>query len=266
MIPKVIHYCWFGGKPLPEEYKKNIETWKKFMPDYKIIKWDETNYDYNKIKFTKEAYESKKWAFVTDYARLDIIYNYGGIYLDTDVEVIKKFDDLLNNKAFMGIESGNYINTGLGFGAIAKHKGIKANMKEYEKMSFYDDEGLEKMINCPMITTNLLKKNGAKLDGNIENVMDICIYPMEFFCPLDYYTGKMKITSNTYSIHKYSMSWGSNVGKKQYLFQRKMTNLIGKKLSTIISKLIFFPFKFFENIKSIGIKKTLQLYVNKFKR
>ena len=262
MIPKIIHYCWFGKNPMPEEYEKNIETWKKFMPDYKIIKWDETNYDYNKIKFTKEAYESKKWAFVTDYARLDIIYNYGGIYLDTDVEVLKSFDDLLKNKAFMGIESDNYVNTGLGFGAVAKHKGIKANMKEYEKISFYDNNVMN-MINCPIITTNLLKQNGAKLNGSIEKIMNITIYPEEYFCPLNYYTGITKITQNTYSIHKYSMSWGTKMEKKQKLFEKKLVKILGVKFSKYISKILFFPLKFYEKIKTNGLANTFKYYSHK---
>ena len=113
MIPKIIHYCWFGGKPFPSAVQKCIDSWKKYLPDYEIREWNETNYDLDKCKFAKEAYDQKKWAFVTDFVRLDVVYQYGGIYFDTDVEVIKSFDDLLNNKAFLGFDDDCMFNTGL---------------------------------------------------------------------------------------------------------------------------------------------------------
>lgn len=263
MIPKKIHYCWFGGNPLPDEYKKNIETWKKFNPEYKIIQWDESNYDVHKIKYLDEAYKEKKWAFVSDYARLDIVYNHGGIYLDTDVEVLKSFDDLLNNDAFMGVEIGNNINSGLGFGAIKHNEAIKLNKEKYENISIYDNNGNIKLINCPKITTDLFKEYGAKLDGKIEKILDITIYPEEYFCPMDYYTGEINVTKNTYSIHKYSMSWWGYWDKKQLKVERKISKVLGKKITKIILKIMFFPFKFFERLKNYGLKKTIKHYLKK---
>ncbi len=263
MIPKVIHYCWFGGNPLPDEYKKNIETWKKYMPDFKIIQWDESNFDVNKIQFTREAYAEKKYAFVSDYARLDIIYNYGGIYLDTDVEVIKSFDDLLKNKAFMGMEVDNFVATGLGFGAIKKHKGIKKNKEIYEHMSIYDDNGEINLTPCPIITNQLLKENGAKLDGHIEQVLDITIYPIDYFCPMDYYNGKVTITDNTHSIHKYKMSWGSPIAKRKMIIQRKMCKYFGNTNGKFITKIICFPMFLFDRIKNKGFIYTCKYYKNK---
>lgn len=122
MIPKKIHYCWFGRNPLPELAVRCIESWKKYCPDYEIIEWNEDNYDINKISYVKEAYQARKWAFVTDYVRLDVVNQYGGIYLDTDVELLKSLDPLLKYKSFFGMEEGKFIATGLGFGA---EKGTK---------------------------------------------------------------------------------------------------------------------------------------------
>ena len=265
MIPKKIHYCWFGGNKIPEDYKKNIETWKKYMPTYEIIEWNENNYNYNKNEYTKAMFKEKKWAFLTDYARLDIIYNQGGIYLDTDVEVIKPFDELLENEAFMGIEYGNYINTGIGLGAIKGHEAIKKNMEKYESLEIYNNGSLN-LINCPIITTELLKEDGAKLEGKIEKVNNVTIYPIEYFCPMNYYTGEIKITPNTYSIHKYSMSWGTFSQRKKIVIERKLLKFFGKKLSNIIAKITMFPFSFYEKLKNKGIKWTIKHYISIFKR
>ena len=131
MIPKIIHYCWFGGNEIPEHDKKCIESWKKYCPDYKIIRWDESNYDYKKNSYMREAYEAKKWGFVPDYARLDIVYEHGGIYLDTDVELVKNIDELLEHKAYMGFEvGGEFVSPGLGFGAEKNFPLFKKMMEE----------------------------------------------------------------------------------------------------------------------------------------
>lgn len=265
MIPKKIHYCWFGEKELPIEYKKNIESWKKYMPTYEIIEWNENNYDYNKNEYTKTMFKEKKWAFLTDYARLDIIYNYGGIYLDTDVEVIKPFDDLLINDAFMGTECGNCINTGIGFGAIKGHEEVKKNKEKYEHLEIYN-KGELRLINCPIITTEILKEDGAKLNGQIESINKVTIYPTEYFCPMNYCTGEIKITPNTYSIHKYSMSWGTFSARKKIIIERKLLKIFGKRISNTISKIILLPFSFYETLKAKGIKFTLKHYISKLKK
>lgn len=212
MIPKKIHYCWFGGKKLPKEVLKCIESWKKYCPDYEIIEWNESNYDINKNDYVKEAYKNKKWAFLTDYVRLDIIYNYGGIYLDTDVELIKKIDDLLVNDAFMGTEQIGKVATGLGFGAIKHHPFIKENKEYYENGFFVDEHGKVKFSICVSITTNLLKKHGFEKKDVIQVLPDanIIIYPVEYFCPLKMGTNKLTITNKTYSIHHYDGTWQSD--------------------------------------------------------
>ena len=266
MIPKKIHYCWFGGNPLPEDYIKNISTWREKMPDYEIIEWNETNYDVNKNDFIKSAYKEKKWAFVSDYARLDIVYTHGGIYLDTDVEVIKSFDDLLENDAFMGVEMGQSVSTGLGFGAVKGHLGILENMKAYESMSFYDESGNINLIPCPKITTSLLIEKGlGKLD-KVTEVMGITIYPDEYFCPMNYFTGKVTITPNTYSIHKYSMSWTDKTEKKRFLLERKLTKIFNRRIAGALSKIIFAPVKVKNRIKELGFKKATKFYWEKLRK
>lgn len=166
MIPKKIHYCWFGGNPLPEDVKRYIESWKKYCPDYDLIRWDESNYDVHKNAYVELAYQNKKWAFLTDYARLDIIYEHGGIYLDADVELIHSLDDLLQNSCYMGMEQVGTVATGLGFGAEPKHPFLRENMRPYEEQSFVQEDGTFKPPICVRVTTKLLKDQGLR-DENI---------------------------------------------------------------------------------------------------
>ena len=211
MIPKKIHYCWFGGKSLPDDVKKCIKSWKKYCPDYEIIEWNESNYDLKKNDYVKLAYESKKWAFLTDYVRLDVIYNEGGIYLDTDVELIKPLDSLLNCDGYMGMETVGKVNTGQGFGAKKNHPFLKKNMEFYENIkNIVDENGNFKKIICVEVTTDILLKNGLKNSNEIQNISDLIIYPTDYFCPLKMGTNKLTITKNTYSIHHFSGSWKSN--------------------------------------------------------
>ncbi len=223
MIPKKIHYCWFGGKEKPKEVLKCIDSWKKYCPDYEIIQWDENNFDVNAHPYTKQAYELKKWAFVSDYARLWIVYNEGGIYLDTDVEVLKNLDDLLDNEAYMGFEDKKYVANGLGFGAVKNHPFILKNMKAYDKESIIGKDGKLDPVSCPVYTTNLLREGGLTDDnGTVQNVCGVTIYPKDRLCPYNYITGVMNITDNTYSIHLYSMTW---LGKAQVI-KSKFTKII----------------------------------------
>lgn len=206
MIPKKIHYCWFGGKPLPNDIKQYIKSWKKYCPDYEIIQWNESNYDLEKNDYVKQAYENKKWAFLTDYIRLDVVYEYGGIYLDTDVELVKSLDNLLENKCYMGMEQIGTIATGLGFGAEAGHPFLRKNMLHYEKNSFLENGSFKPPI-CVGVTTKLLRESGLVRENIIQDIDGVMIYPTDYFCPLKMGTDKLTITSNTYSIHHYSASW-----------------------------------------------------------
>lgn len=211
MIPKIIHYCWFGGKPLPKEALKCINSWKKYCPDYEIKEWNESNYNLTKNDYVKYCYENKKWAFLTDYVRLDIVYQNGGIYLDTDVELVKPLDDFLCNKCYIGMEQVGTVNTGQGFGAVKHHKFIKENKDYYEKKPFLNDDGSFKRTICVPITTEILKKKGLINKNCIQNLEDeVVVYPVEYFCPKKLGTNKITITKNTVSIHHFESSWKSN--------------------------------------------------------
>lgn len=265
MIPKKIHYCWFGGNPIPEKDQKCIDSWKKFCPDYEIIKWDESNYDLTKNQYMQDAYNEKKWGFVPDYARLDIIYNHGGIYLDTDVEIIKSFDDLLDNEAFMGIEDNNAIAPGLAFGAECHHEGIKLLRDMYDNISFYKKDGTLNLTPSPTLATKLLKENGAVISSEKQTVLGITIYPTEYFAPMNYSTGFLNCTDNTHSIHWYNMSWVDENGRKWHKRQQIIARRVGRKAAKKIVRVICIPDRVFNKLKTLGIKGAASFYINKFR-
>ena len=242
MIPKIIHYCWFGRNEMPEKFKACIKSWKEKMPDYEIICWNEDNYDVNKCQYIKDAYEMKKWAFVSDYVRLDVCYTYGGIYLDTDVEVIKSFDELLNLNGFCGMEIGknclaNEVNVGLALGMI---KGLpigKILRDDYHSLRFIKKDGTLDLTPCPTIQTRVLVKHGLKLNNEQQTIDDMTVFPTRFFCPMNQYTGDIVITPDTFSIHHYAGSWVLPVDKKRRNLRIKYSKY-GKTTSEIISTYI----------------------------
>ena len=229
MIPKIIHYCWFGGNPLPPLAIKCINSWKKYLPDYEIIEWNETNFNINIIPYTKEAYKAKKYAFVSDYARFWILYNYGGLYFDTDVEIIKPIDDIIDYGSFMGCENlpdkPIAVAAGLGIGSIVKHPFYKDILSYYEGINFFNENGSYNQTTVVEYITNLLINKGLKNSSSIQMLDNIIIYPSEYFCPLDYQTSKLTITSNTRSIHHYCASWQSKT-QKMYKY---VAYIIGNK-------------------------------------
>lgn len=230
MIPKVIHYCWFGGKPIPEKDKKCIESWKKFCPDFEIKEWNENNYDIEKNKYMSDAYKEKKWGFVPDYARFDIIYNEGGFYLDTDVELIKPLEELRENEAYMGFESKRWINGGIGFGANAKNKLIKELRDMYENINFYNEDGSLNIKPSPYYITEFLEKKGLQRNNKMQLIDTMKIYPTEYFAAKDYITGKVTKTKNTISIHQYNASWQSPKSK----FKLKVKQIMGNKIYNVL--------------------------------
>ena len=232
MIPKIIHYCWFGKNPIPEKDRKCIESWKRFCPNYEIIEWNEDNFDINCCDYVRQAYEAKKWAFVSDYARLKIIYEYGGIYLDTDVELIKPLDSLLSYASFFGFESYKNINTGLGFGAVQNNSIVKILLNDYSEIPFKMQSGEFDMTPCPERNTASLLKLGLKQNNKFQKINgDNAFYPTEYFCPIDYLTGKKHITKNTIAIHWYNASWQSDEEKRYHILNARLSRIFGVKLS-----------------------------------
>lgn len=218
MIPKIIHYCWFGRGPLPELAQKCIASWKKYLPDYEIKEWNEDNFDVNIIPYTTEAYKAKKYAFVSDYARFWILYKYGGIYFDTDVEVIRPIDDIIEKGNFMGFEtdpkpqlkadaSEASINPGLGMGVAPGLGIIKKMLDFYEGRHFEFIPGGIGQLTIVHITTEVLLKAGLKLQQGIQQVDDMWIYPAEYFCPINLKTGRIHVRPNTRTIHHYAGTW-----------------------------------------------------------
>ncbi|MBQ8049151.1 MAG: glycosyl transferase [Bacteroidales bacterium] len=211
MLPKVIHYCWFGGKPLPKKAKKCIESWKKYLPDYEIKRWDETNFDVNISSYTQEAYSVGKYAFVSDYARFWIIYKYGGIYFDTDVEVVASMEEIIRKGSFLGVECQNAdkitVNPGLGFGAVAGLEAIKDLLTQYEGLHFINTDGSISYKNIVEITSGYLLNHGMINTESCQNCAGFTIYPVDYFCPISFETRQLKITSNTRTIHHFAESW-----------------------------------------------------------
>ena len=229
-IPKVIHYCWFGRGPLPPLAEKCIKSWKKYCPDYEIICWNEDNFDLTQNVYMQEAYAAKKWAFVSDYARLKVIYDHGGIYLDTDVELIKPLDALLSHSGYMGFDEKGIVASGLGFGAEKGNAVVGEFLRDYADIHFALPSGGYDLTPCPDRNTSTLQRLGMDMTQTSGTFMDMVFYPAEYFCPMDYSTGKKTITKNTVSIHHYCASWTSSVTKRTTRLKRLLGVRMYKKL------------------------------------
>lgn len=260
MIPKKIHYCWFGGNEKPQEILQCYESWKKYCPDYEIIEWNEENFDVNLCQYAAEAYKEKKWAFVSDYARIRILLEQGGIYMDTDVELIKPIDDLLNQEAFLGFEEGLGVNSGLIMGSIAGHRFLAEQESQYKNYNFIKDGKLN-LTSCVEYTTKLLVEHGLKIENSIQHVMGVTIYPIDYFSPLNMNTGALNITENTYSIHRYAGSWASDSVRYGYHLKWKYIKKYGIKLGGFLYKI---PYMYYI-IKHDGIKALICKIFQKMK-
>lgn len=206
-IPKVVHYCWFGNGEKPSIVKKCIESWENKLSNYEIIEWNESNFDINCNEYVRQAYEAKKFAFVSDYARVYALYNYGGIYLDTDVEVFKKFDDLLENDSFWGYEQENYIATST-IGAKKGNELIKDFLESYKDKKFIKEDGSYDDLTNVAIITNILEGYGLRRDGEYQEIKGIAtFYPQTYFSPYDYINCRKLITENSYCMHHFYKSW-----------------------------------------------------------
>ena len=233
MIPKVIHYCWFGHSKLPSDTKRYIETWKKYCPDYEIKEWNESNFDIDCCKFVRQAYDNKAWAFVSDYARLKIVYDNGGIYLDTDVELLKNLDFLLDNSFFACVSQIECLcATGLGYGAEAGNPVVRKMMEVYESMEF--DLKKKEQIACPYINDSVIKSFGYKLCDEMIKVNGMTILPPRYMDPLSPGDSKNLLCEDTISIHHYSASWTSTPNR----LKRKIFDAVGQERINKIKKIL----------------------------
>ena len=213
MIPKFIHYCWFGRGEESDLMKKCIASWKKFLPEYEIKVWNEDNFDVNSIPYTRDAYKEKKYAFVSDYVRLCVLYQYGGLYFDVDVELIKPINLIIEKGPFMAVEAimnePVMINPGLVIAAVPDMPFFRYFVDLYKNESFYLQNGSNNYMTINKRISNQMELLGWKRENIFQRIADFNIYPSCYFCPMDWYTKKIKLTDNTYSIHWYAESWKS---------------------------------------------------------
>lgn len=250
MIPKKIHYCWFGRNPKPKLAEKCIKSWQKYCPDYEIIQWDEDNYDLSAAPlYVRQAYEAKKWAFVTDYVRLEVVHEHGGIYMDTDVELKKNLDFLLGHRAYFGFEDRRFINTGLGFGAEKGAEILREMMNDYLDAPFLLSDGSYDMVPCTRRNTQALLHHGLVQNNTRQTLAeDILVLPSIYLCPIDGETRVRSQSPETVSIHWFDASWMSEEErtsteayvKEQKIarYKGKVREIIGDRLYRIIKKIV----------------------------
>lgn len=256
-IPKKIHYCWFGGKPLPDFAVKCIDSWRKFFPDYEIIEWNESNYDVRKIPYISQAYEAKKYAFVSDYARFDILYQFGGIYFDTDVEVIKDMSPILKKGAFAGIESAGSLAAGLGISSPAATSIFKEILDSYNNESFFNTDGTYNLKTVVDRVSDIFRLHGFTDAVAIQKIQNIYIYPMEYFCPKDIRTLELHVTNNTYTIHHYDASWMDEWKKDVRNYAK---NLYEGHGDSFFNRLRVFMFHFRKSVAHYGFHNSIKYW------
>lgn len=229
-VPKVIYYCWFGNGKIPPLAQKCLASWKKYCPTYEIVCLNEETFDIAQNRYAKEAYEAGKWAFVSDYARLKVLYEQGGIYLDTDVELLKPLDDLIAETGFMGFDDHGIVATGLGFACEKGNELVGALLRDYEGISFVNPDGSYDLTPCPDRNTKTLQALGLDLACQDQVFMGIRLLPEEYLCPVKYESGNKVITQNTYSIHHFSASWTSAKAKRTLFLKRLLGVSLYNKL------------------------------------
>lgn len=237
-MDKIIHYCWFGGNPLPELAQKCIASWKKYCPDYEIREWNETNFDLECCRYVREAVQYQKWAFASDYARFKILHQHGGLYFDTDVELVAPIDDIVAAGPFMGFEKHTkeaMVNPGLVMGAEPEMPFYKAVLEDYEKSSFLEN-GEIRYYSVVERVTALLKRQGLRCDDQLQTVAGITVYPSEYFCPLSFDNAVMEQTEQTRSIHWYDASWLDAPMKKRQKVSAAIRNRIPGAFGELICK------------------------------
>ena len=231
LIPKKIHYCWFSGNPIPDKLQECMDTWKRVCPDYEIIRWDESNYDVSKSLYTWQAYERQKWGYVSDIARFEIVYRHGGIYLDTDVELLSSLDEFLYESAFCSTEKWGVVNTGI-CGAKPGDPVFRAMLKDRKKEPFLCEDGSENLISSGFYDTRSLIYKGLRPNGETQLIADglMTVYASDFFHPFDYMSGETHITKNTVAIHHFSGTW---LGPGAALEREKTRRKFGEFMSRL---------------------------------
>ena len=233
MIPKKIHYCWFGRGPMPSMALKCIESWHRFMPDYEYKLWNEDNFDVNSVPYVKEAYEARKFAFVTDYVRLYALYTEGGIYMDTDVEALKSYDDLLELKGFTGYEGSKYLPPVTGtMASEAGGEWVKEQLASYDGAHFLLPDGSFDMKTNTTRISEIMRAGGFKQDGKKQEYKGMHIFPAQYFCPRQT-TGEILLTDESYCDHHFMGSWSGGGGKRK----SRLSKIIGPKNVTRLIKL-----------------------------
>lgn len=231
MIPRIIHYCWFGRGKMPEQVVKCIESWHKYMPDYEYRLWNEDTFDINCNPYVKEAYQAKKYAFVSDFTRLYALNKEGGIYLDTDVEALKPFDSLLSLSGFIGFEGSKHRPVGTGtIACMPNGAWVSEQIKAYEDIHFINPDGSFDLTTNPVRITRIMSANGFLQNGEEQDYKDMHIFPTDFFCPRQT-SGEMLFTKNTYCDHHFMGSWDNR--RKESILKR----IVGQKFMTRIIKL-----------------------------
>lgn len=238
MIPKVIHYCWFGGNPKPELAMKCIESWKKYCPDYEIVEWNEDNFDINSVLYVKQAYEAKKYAFVTDYVRLYAMYTVGGIYMDTDVMVLRNLNPYLVHEAFSGFENMKQIPTGI-MASVKGQKAVGELLTYYDTAEFFNGDGTYNMITNVEIITSMMTPKGFLPNGEFQIVDGFAFYPQNIFCPDHKKLSDPVYMSDTATIHYFAGSWKSEaVKKRENSLWWKIISIPGMKISKVLTTLL----------------------------
>ena len=230
-IPKVIHYCWFGGKPMSAMQKKCMKSWKRYCPEYEVRRWDESNFDIHSCDYVREAYEAGKWAFVSDYARFQILLAQGGIYLDTDVELVRPLSELEQTGCFMGCEVPGVVAPGLIIGAPAGDPVMKEMLDGYTGRHFLRENGEHDMTTVVEYATGILQGHGLLETDDVQQLPDITVYPPRFFCPRSMTTGKVEMTEDTFSIHRYAASWETPVNRFRGNVYRALRRCFGEKMA-----------------------------------
>ena len=237
MIPKVIHYIWIGNNKEPEIFQHCLKSWNKFCPGYKIMRWDESNIDYNKSNFTKVTYANKKFGHVGDYYRLWILYNYGGIYLDIDVELLKQIDNLLSYDSFFSFQDHKRINLGNGFGSIKGNPLLKLMIDEYDKQ-FTSSDFISSLKTSPETDTTIMRSYGLKQNNRLQIIDNNVFLPKEYMSPKSFYSKRVYITKKTISIHHFDGSWTyeKQIADYSFLFLI-MPSYIAEKLILVFEKI-----------------------------